>query len=383
MDAMKQKEKEILITVRENLNQLMKIHGLNVSNFCDYIEKKNEPSLSRSTFDRFMNGHVDKANLAFLKSCHSVFGVSLENLISKDFNPYENFKGIEETYKDIPKEDTSFSIGSIGYLASEIFIENPESLLFKKYIQPYYCYYYSTVAAENNTDNICESLISGKLVFEPDGKRCKAILEINTKKPDENGNLGHKVYTGYVILCPSIQSVHCILTLPEGEFCFIIFRYSHINCNKQECRLAEVLSSSSLVDRRYPVVHRMLLSNEEIKDKDLEIIAPHLCLNSRDIFISEKGLLDIADMSEEYNMVVQEILKNDSELMYSIKENSIKEICKNDFSEEEIAELITKLREYSFSKRYNKVSPKADEMVRDVLLQRGYFTKKVSADAVE
>ena len=382
METMKQKEKEILIIVRENLKQLMEIHGLNVSNFCNYIKEKDEDSLDRSTFIKFMNGDVKKANLAFLKSCHNVFGVSLENLISRNFNPYENFRGIEEKYKDIPKEDTSFSIGSIGCLANEIFIENPESLLFKKYIQPYFCYYYSTVSAENNTDNICESLISGKLVFEPNGKRCKAILEIDTKKPDENGNLRHKIYTGYVVLCPSIQSVHCILTLPEGEFCFIIFRYSHLNCDKQECRLAEVLSSSSIVDKRYPVVHRMLLSNEEIKDKDLEIIAPHLCMNSKEILISERGLLDIADMSEEYNMVVQEILKSDSELMYTIEENGIKEMCKNDFSEGEIAELLTKLRAYSFSKRYNKVSPKADEKIRDMLFQRGYFSKKPSADTV-
>ena len=83
METMKQKEKEILIIVRENLKQLMEIHGLNVSNFCNYIKEKDEDSLDRSTFIKFMNGDVKKANLAFLKSCHNVFGVSLENLISR------------------------------------------------------------------------------------------------------------------------------------------------------------------------------------------------------------------------------------------------------------------------------------------------------------
>lgn len=69
METMVQKKKEIQKTVRENLKQLMEVHGLTVSNFCNFIENKNEPVLSRSNFTKFMNEKVNEGNLAFLVYC--------------------------------------------------------------------------------------------------------------------------------------------------------------------------------------------------------------------------------------------------------------------------------------------------------------------------
>lgn len=41
------------------------------------------------------------------------------------------------------------------------------------------------------------------------------------------------------------------------------------------------------------------------------------------------------------------------------------------------------LRLLSFAYRYNKVSPKADDAVRDILLSRGYYKKRVVEDKEE
>lgn len=368
-----QKERKIIETVRENLRQLMKIHELTVSNFCNYIKSKEECTLDRTTFTRFMEGGVTKPNIAFLVSCSHAFGVSLDNLVSQDFNPYENFQGFRERYKDILTQSYGTKSFVPDFLSNEIFIVNPASSLLQKYIQPYYCYYYSTVAAENNRNNIQESLISGELNIEASGEKCKATLKIDTKMVDKDGNHKYKIYSGDVILCPSIQSIHCILTLPEGEFCFIVFRYSHLNVNMQECRLAEVLSTSSTPDKRYPIVHRMLLSKEKIRKEDWPIIAPHLRMNSREIAISEAGLSTLAEMSDDYMRIVQEILPYDSERMYLILENVVEDIAKKYLVPEELPVFMTKLRSHSFANRYNKVSTTADEEVRKVLLERGYF----------
>lgn len=375
MYTIKQKEHEITNIVRKNIQMLMDEHGLTLSNFCKYIENQNKPSIHRTTFSKFMNEDVHNINLAFLVSCSQAFELSLDNLIREDFNPRENFQRIEEKYRDIPKKKHDFEPFYFNHSSNEIFIENPNSPLLKKYVQLYHCYYYSTVSAENNTNNVEEALISGTLNIEADGINCKATLKIDTKTADENGNRQYKIYSGKVILCPSIQSVHCILTLPKGEFCFIIFRYSHLNFNKQQCRLAEVLSTSSIPDKRYPIVHRMLLSNEEIKEDDFKTIAPHLCLNSSDIFISESELSSLAETSEDYKQIVQQILKNEPEMMYRIKETTIKEISEKFLAPEELDIFITQLRSHSFAKRYNKVSPKADTLIRNTLLQKGYFQK--------
>ena len=368
-----QRERDIITNVRNNLNQLMKMHGLTVSNFCDYIKGKQETSLDRTTFTRFMNGTTQKVNIAFLISCSRAFEVSLDNLVSQNFNPNENFETIRAKYKDIiiqPFETNSFNF---DHLTNEIFIENPNSSLIEKYIQPYYCYYYSTVATENKTNNIKDSLISGELNIEPCGNKCKATLKINTKMLDKCGNPQFKIYSGNAVFCPSIQSVNCILALPEGEFCFIIFRYSHLNIKKQECRLAEVLSTSSTPDKRYPITHRMLLSNEKIREEDWEIIAPHLWMNSSEILISKTDLSVLGKESESYGRVVHEILQQDSKSMYCVSENTVKEISKKYLALEELSLFITKLRSHSFAKRYNKVSTTADAEIRNVLLQKGYF----------
>lgn len=370
-----QEEKKILVTIRENIRQLMKMHGLTVSNFCKYIENKKELSIDRSTFSKFMNREGSKPNLAFLVSCSRAFEIPLDHLISQDFNPNENFQKIREKYQEISMSNPDANIFNFEYLSKDVFITNPGSPLLQKYIQPYFCYYYSTVAAENNTDKIQDALISGELIIEACDTKCKATLKINTKILDENGNPKFKIYEGDVVLCPSIQSVHCILTLPEGEFCFIIFRYSHLNIKMQECRLAEVLSTSSTPDKRYPVVHRMLLSREQILEKDWAAITPHLCMNSSEIMINKEGLLELGNISSAYSHIAQEILQRPSEQMYCIPENTVKEISQNYLKSEELPVLLAELRSHSFSKRYNKVSTTADEEIRKILLKRGYFQK--------
>lgn len=372
MNKVMKTDKEITETIRKNIKSLMDLYGLKFSSFCDYLEKNGEKTLNRMTFLRFMSGQVARPNIAFLVSCCNVFNLSMDNLIKEDFNPHENAEEFRKTYRNILSDNTTWKFEP-DWQRSEIFIENPTSPLLEKYIQTYHCYYHSTVSSENNTKNIQESLISGTLDIKADGKRCKAILKIDTKKLNSDGTPDYKIYNGYVIFCPSVQSVNCILALPEGEFCFIIFRYSHLNQAKQECRLAEVLSTSSKLDKRCPVVHRMLLSKKEIKKEDMELIAPHLWLNSSEILLNEKELFELSKLSEKYNQIVEEIMGNDSKRIYCIDEIAVEKIATKYIKKEDFPVFITKLRSCSLSKRYNKVNNIADQRIHDVLLQQGYF----------
>lgn len=381
-------------TIRNNLEQLIEIHGLTISSVCKNIAESRALSVHRTTFTRFMND-PDSNNLpiAFLVACCDYFKLSLDNLFSDHFNPYENYQKFNEDHAeltgngDIASAQTAAALEQTAepftlpaYPVNEIFVENPNSPILKKYLQTYYCYCYSTVSSENKTDDTKEAILSGTLKLEPDGSKCKATLKIDTKTYDEDGNPNYKIYEGNVVVCPSIQSIHCMLHHPEGEFCFLIFRYSHLFFEYQECRIAEVLTTSSTLDKRYPTVYRMILSKDEIDEKDLEAVAPHLWLNYSKITISQKGLTSLGEESEEYQSIVEEIVKLESEPIYRVKEKDVVTIAKRYLTKDEMPFFITRLRSHSLAYRYHKVSSRADATLRELLGRMGYYKKKKRRD---
>lgn len=313
--GIKNANEEIYEIIRSNLEKLMHCSGYNYSEFVAYIEEECGNAYDRSTFQKIITGHHKSISIGFLKLCSQAFEVSIDELVSEDFNPNNSNMGyrikLDTCTTVVDKQDYEIPLRPVN----EIFVENPSSLILKNYIQEYFCYYYSTVSSENKVDSPKNAIISGKLKVEADGEKCKAILEIDTKENNDNGERIIKRYEGNIIVCPSIQSVHCIMYLPEGEFCFLIFRYSHLNNNKQLCRIAEVLSTSSAVDKRYPIVHRMLLSKEEILPKHLDVIAPYLCLNYSDITISMVELSAVEALSDNYAKIIKEVKKEDCEQM--------------------------------------------------------------------
>lgn len=375
--GIKNVNEEIYEIIKNNLEKLMKCSGYNYREFVAYIEKECGNTYDRSTFQKIITGHNKSVSIGFLKLCSQAFEVSIDELVSKEFNPYNSNMGYRkklDMYTDVANKQ-KYEIPSCPI--NEIFVENPNSLILKNYIQEYFCYYYSTVSSENKVDSPKNAIISGKLKIEADGEKCKAILEIDTKENNDNGERIIKRYEGNIIVCPSIQSVHCIMYLPEGEFCFLIFRYSHLNNNKQLCRIAEVLSTSSAVDKRYPIVHRMLLSKEEILPEHLDVIAPYLCLNYSDITISMDELSAVEAISDNYAKIIEEVKKEECEQMYRIRERMVRDKAKEILNEDELIYFITVLRSHSLAYRYNKVSKTADNNIFSQLTQLGYYGDEV------
>ncbi|MFG6321921.1 MAG: hypothetical protein K1W41_10400 [Lachnospiraceae bacterium] len=356
---------------RNNLKRLMEYAGFNNSNFTQYVEDSCDTSFDRTSLVKFLNGK-HPASIAFIWACSQACGVSLDDLVSEQFNPANsNLEQCQDTTGlKTPKLDFELPENSQNI----IFVEDPNSSILKNYIQDYYCYYYSTVSAENRVNDTKNAIIEGILSLKADGQKCKAVLRIDTKEYDENGDKIYKEYTGNVIVCPSIQSVHCIMYLPEGEFCFLIFRYSHLNNKKQLCRIAEVLSTSSAVDKRYPIVHRMLLSQKSIKHEHLNIIAPYLCLNYSDITIDAKELESLSNSSEQYRNIIDEVKREECVTMYRLREKRVYDAAKKNLSDEaELITFMTELRAHSLAYRYNKVSKTADNNIFKQLEQLGYY----------
>lgn len=219
---------------------------------------------------------------------------------------------------------------------------------------------------------------SGTLTLEPDRGRCKVKLEIDTKKN------AYKVYEGYAVISSAVNNIHCTLRSEKiGEYCYIIFRHFHLNFAKQDCHMAAILSTSSAGSsrERYPAVLRMFLSREEIKEEHYKFLAPHLWLNYSQITISEEGLLNLRDISDEYSEIVDDLFnKTESKLMYLFKEKDVVSLAKEHLEGADVVKFITELRLQSYAYHYNKVSDTVENTVRNLLLSLGYYTDSVERE---
>lgn len=385
------------ITIAKNLKALIMAHNLSERKLCNLIEH-DKVSITRGYLVQLLNNPSKHSIPAtFLLACCDFFNINIEDLISDEFNAseyvnnpyirhkeylnidkklqeYELYRNEQET-KDstLKKENTSI------YAEGENFIMAPNHLLFNGYLQDYFCYYYPTSSSENKNDN--GTIINGILSLKAAGQYCKATLKIDTNTVDDNGNVNYKEYTGYAVISTPVHSLNCIMySKLIGEYCFIMFRHFKINFGKQDCRIAEVLSSSSAAEDRRPTVLRMLLSREKLSDEDLKIIAPSLNLNYSTIITNESSLIKLSQKCVEYQKILDELIKEKKpENMFVYKENDIYNIAMKHLKDKvKTLEFIMQLRDVSLSYRYNKVGSKTDNIVRDILLSRGYYKKTLN-----
>lgn len=213
---------------------------------------------------------------------------------------------------------------------------------------------------------------------------CYAKMRINTKKKNENGELNYKEYEGTATYCPTSQTIQCVMRDKKiGECCYVIFRYSQVNYSMQACRMAEVLSTSSIPDKRFPVVHRMLISREEIKHKDLKLVESQLCLNYSEIIINKHELNLIKNQDEKYDKVVKELENINTQEVYILKEGELRSKAEKYLSDVDVIKFVSKLRKSSFAYRYNKVSSRVDENIWAILHDAGYYKELVDDEEEE
>lgn len=402
MDEVDKKYKEIVesvnTTVSSNLKKLLEARGLSQRQFCQKMAEE-KISVTRSYFNKILKDHK-YISAAFLLSCCDFFGITLQNLVSEDFDASEYIsndtrdhkdylniqailKNCRDKEKDVSEErqeeeefENEQAILQWKKFESGNLITDPSNTMFKGYLQNYYCYFYPTDSAQNKDDG---KMVKGILQLKAEKNYCKATLKIDTNIVDECGNTNYKLYEGVASISPAVFSVNCIMYSEDiCEFCFIMFRFFKINYGKQNCRIAEALSSSSSNEDRRPTVLRMLLSQEPLAEQDLKAVAPSLFLNYSTIAISEEKLKEIGKVSEDYNNIINEITgSSNSCKMHFLKETMVFNMAEKYIKKkEDIYSFLMLLRSESYAYRYNKVSKKADDIMRKILLSRGYYKNK-------
>lgn len=389
-DELKKINSELNERIVENINTLLNIKGISDYQLQKEIKKEEVHTISPSYLNKILNHPKEHSMpLPYLMQCCDFFGVSLDTMVNSSIKEKDYFQQsnnetqrlidtaalITDYNRKFNTANSSSQENEIKRNPSSLFIEDPANNLFSSFLQTYFCYFYPTVSNENKT---IDSILSGTLTLKPDMNKCKVTLKIDTKREKNNEKM-YKTYEGTAVISSAVNNIHCTLKSEEiGEFCYIIFRHFHLNFALQDCHIAAVLSTSSAGNskERYPTLLRMFLSREEISQDDLKLLAPHLWLNYSQITISEKGLLDLATISDDYNKIVEDLFnfnKTESNLMYLFKEKDVISLAKNYLENEEIVRFITELRLHSYAYHYNKVSDTVETTVRNLLISLGYY----------
>lgn len=366
--------------IAENISQILNSRGISQTCLLREISNTEDYTISSSQLSKALNS-PDKysISLPYLLQISDFFGIPLDTLLRTNLSKEDciikddcEFNKLIDTKKLIGKpkhllnqfEQTEKEVDS-----SSAFITDPNHLLFRSFLQTYYCYFYPTVSSENKEP---ETMLTGTLKLEPSIECCNVTFTIDTKKK-ENRN---KIFKGTAVISPAAQSMHFILKSESiGEYCYIILRHFHLN-SFQDCHMAEVLSTSSIGKgrERYPTVLRMFLSREVIEKADLRMLAPHLWLNYSEIAVGEQGLLNLKEISSDYAEIVDKLFDTaSSENMYMVKEKDVIVFAKNNLDEADTLKFLTELRLQSYAYRYNKVSDTVETTVRNLLVSFGYY----------
>lgn len=254
---------------------------------------------------------------------------------------------------------------------SETLITSPAHSAFKGYLRAFYVYFNSTISSE-------DIILEGILKFEPspDTDICTADLVLDTGKKRADGTPITKHYTGELIISLSMSACYCTLISPEiSEICFLVFHHMFLFHEELICRLACVSTVSSGGNKR-PTIHRMLISRNRLdvsnhKSDDFNFVRGQLMLNSSEIYITEKAYANMKHMEEEQlnDEEMRALLDEfdalcDKDKVFFVDESKLRNSL---YPMDKKLKMITLLRKYSISSKYNKISTKSDEYILNYL----------------
>ena len=292
-------------------------------------------SISQGTISNLIRGEAKDIKLSSLISLCKGLGVSFEDIM-----PGTQMEKEGENRKDKP----------IGI----------DKKIYKGYPGTYYTYFFPTISNK-------EDLLRGKLkIGDPaENGTCSAHMKLYTGdiKTDENGKSEEiiKEYKGEFSISIPMQSGYCILKNDQSdECCFLIFHHFYLLNNDLKCRVAVAATTSAGGNRR-PTIHRIYLSRDRLNVQGEKFIRGQLRLNESEILITKEAYAEMLK-KEEIPEKFAEIFEKEAKLesYYTVVEARLTNCG---ISKEEFARVISLLRDYSVSPKYNKVSMKTDEFV--------------------
>lgn len=232
---------------------------------------------------------------------------------------------------------TGNPVDTLVNVSGNAFVCDPESYAFQGYLGSFNIYFPSTDMHEP------QKILKGKVLFEKSqsGKGCHAVLTLDTEQKNASGKNVLKVYEGDLIMSPNLGACYLLLTNNRiGEMNLILFRYRGFLVKQMECRLGLALTISA-GEVKAPIVHRILLSRQEISASLLHEITPFMFLAENSFLVEESCLEDVVKEYPSLNDIINKIKSFNSPGKYYLLDETIIRSARKKISQMEMAEIVS------------------------------------------
>ncbi len=347
-------------TIRRNLKLLMDCTGINQNHLTQLLQARGMKA-NQGNISRFLAGEVG-IQFSMLVAICEIYHVTFEQLIDEHYQ-YTPWKA-DTNQTQLPKLYSDDLLLHIPYLG-DAFVTDPADSHFTGYLQTYYVYLFPSQTEE-------EKIRTGTLKLMANGSVCEAVLEINTNKLSD-GKPYIKVYRGRCIISTTIRAVYVLLTDPlKGELSVLNFRYFNLLQLPLNCRVAGTLINATGEDHP-PTLQRMFLSRMEIAPEHLNLLMPHLYLNSSTIHIRKDCLEALWEENELYRAPIDLLMQRlQPTTIYCLDEHDVL-LSARALKKPQLYAFLSRIRSLSEHDCLNKASRRADQLSHKLLRSLGYF----------
>ena len=333
-------KEELIKRIGDNLQYCIEKRAMSQGELIKKIKEKRGYDISQPYLSRIIKGDLGHIPaVALVSICEA-----LEADIQKVF--WENLN--EEKLLDGKHKEKESKI---------IFVAKESE--FEKYLGKYYCYFYPTISSET-----MEEVLYGTLEFKLDKHARECLASFTLYANEENGNPVKKEYVGRLLLSNSYNCCYCYLVNELfGEVSFLMFEGFSSNTKSLSCRMAAVLTPSA-GGTRDATCHRMFLSKKKLSELGLSVVAPHLKINTAEIYITEERLKEFfseMNVPEKFQKTI--ICLTEPEQFYVLREEHFWGFGNRNMEGYNKNLFITKLREKSNAPNYHKIGKKVDDML--------------------
>lgn len=346
--------------IRKKLVALMRASGYSQIHFCEMLQERGL-GLEQGNLSSMLKGrkHIP---LSLIVHICDIFKISLAELVDENFGGARQVGGSSPAAQ-VYSDDLLQLIPDLG----DKFVVDPDDSHFFGYLQTYYIYLF-------HSDSDDSRVRTGTLRLSARSGLCEAVLSLNSNKV-QDGKPYVKVYRGRCIISTTMRAVFILMTNRDtGELMVLNFRYFNLVQYPLDCRLACALLNSTGSEHHSPVVQRMFLSRTEISAKDLQLLLPHLLLNSNTICIQKEQLDALRSIDSSYPSPIDDLtLTNLEKSFYCLDEDDVRSAARRHMSKPEMHRFLAMLRSLSNSTLFHKVGRRADEHSHKFLRSLGYY----------
>lgn len=334
---------KIVETAQQNLKTILSVNEINQPQLLNDISTYTGYTISQGNLSKIINSNVGYSSIFNILLICQTLGIDFKEICWKKLTDEEAYNYNKQVHKVIPIIDETVQLKDVT-----------------PYLGDYHCYFYPTLSDEAQRGDIHYAILHTS--YDPKGKVCNAKFIMYPNAVSATPSNIEKRYNGRLIVADSIHSCYIILKNEEnGEISVLNFRKITTSTQAMDCCIAGVLTVCAGQGRN-ATTQRMVLSQRQLSPKGIEIIRPHLLMNSKKIYISKaklKKFIESYHITDQARRILSSCVEADE---YCCVREEPLWAC-----DDEKNNLIKELRNISIGRKYHKIGYKSDELLHDTL----------------